>query len=74
MLEPGLPVPVLILKKVLFMAASTDQRAKQLYEFGPFRVDAERELLVRGSLALSQRNGHRWILAAQRIPWAPRRR
>jgi len=30
------------------MAAGTDQRAKQLYEFGPFRVDAEKELLLRG--------------------------
>jgi DNA-binding winged helix-turn-helix (wHTH) protein/tetratricopeptide (TPR) repeat protein len=30
------------------MAASTDHRAKQLYEFGPFRVDAEKELLLRG--------------------------
>jgi len=30
------------------MAAGTDQGTKQLYEFGPFRVDAERELLLRG--------------------------
>lgn len=30
------------------MAAGTDERAKQLYEFGPFRVDAEKELLLRG--------------------------
>src|SRR5215469_10571081 len=30
------------------MAAGTDQSAKQLYEFGPFRVDAEKEILLRG--------------------------
>jgi DNA-binding winged helix-turn-helix (wHTH) protein/tetratricopeptide (TPR) repeat protein len=30
------------------MAAGTDQSTKQLYEFGPFRVDAEKELLLRG--------------------------
>ncbi len=30
------------------MAAGADQRAKQLYEFGPFRVDPEKELLLRG--------------------------
>jgi DNA-binding winged helix-turn-helix (wHTH) protein len=29
------------------MAAGTDQNAKQLYEFGSFRVDAEKELLLR---------------------------
>lgn len=30
------------------MTAGSEQRAKQLYEFGPFRVDAEKELLLRG--------------------------
>jgi len=30
------------------MAADADKRVKQLYEFGPFRVDPEKELLVRG--------------------------
>lgn len=30
------------------MIAGADQRAKQLYEFGPFRVDPEKELLLRG--------------------------
>ena len=30
------------------MEAGTDQGTKQLYEFGPFRVDAEKELLHRG--------------------------
>ena len=30
------------------MAAGADQRAKPLYEFGPFRVDPEKELLLRG--------------------------
>ena len=29
------------------MAAGANQRAKQLYEFGPFRVDPEKELLLR---------------------------
>jgi DNA-binding winged helix-turn-helix (wHTH) protein len=29
------------------MAAGTNQTAKQLYEFGPFRVDPEKELLLR---------------------------
>jgi DNA-binding winged helix-turn-helix (wHTH) protein/tetratricopeptide (TPR) repeat protein len=29
------------------MAASADQKTKQLYEFGPFRLDAEKELLLR---------------------------
>jgi DNA-binding winged helix-turn-helix (wHTH) protein/TolA-binding protein len=29
------------------MATSSDQKTKQLYEFGPFRVDPERELLLR---------------------------
>jgi DNA-binding winged helix-turn-helix (wHTH) protein len=30
------------------MAAGTNQTAKQLYEFGPFRVDPDKELLLRG--------------------------
>jgi DNA-binding winged helix-turn-helix (wHTH) protein/tetratricopeptide (TPR) repeat protein len=30
------------------MAAGSDQRTKQVYTFGPFRVDAEKELLFRG--------------------------
>ncbi len=30
------------------MAAGPNQRIKQLYEFGPFRVDPEKELLFRG--------------------------
>lgn len=30
------------------MAAGADQRAKKLYGFGPFRVDPEKELLLRG--------------------------
>ena len=30
------------------MVAGTNQSTKQLYEFGPFRVDAEKELLLRG--------------------------
>jgi DNA-binding winged helix-turn-helix (wHTH) protein len=30
------------------MPAGADQTAKQLYEFGPFRVDPEKELLLRG--------------------------
>lgn len=30
------------------MPAGADQTAKQLYEFGPFRVDPEKELLIRG--------------------------
>ena len=38
--------------KVLSMAAGTDQSAKQLYEFGPFRVDAEKEILLRGDQAV----------------------
>lgn len=29
------------------MAPGADQREKQLYEFGPFRVDPEKELLLR---------------------------
>src|SRR5215469_16253210 len=31
------------------MAANTDQKTTQLYEFGPFRVDPEKELLLRGN-------------------------
>ena len=30
------------------MVAGGDLRAKPLYEFGPFRVDPEKELLLRG--------------------------
>ena len=30
------------------MPPGQDQKSKQLYEFGPFRVDAEKELLLRG--------------------------
>jgi len=30
------------------MATRADQKTKQLYEFGPFRVDPEKELLLRG--------------------------
>ena len=30
------------------MAAGADQEPKQLYEFGPFRVDPQKELLLRG--------------------------
>jgi DNA-binding response OmpR family regulator len=30
------------------MPAGADQKPKQLYEFGPFRVDPEKELLLRG--------------------------
>jgi DNA-binding winged helix-turn-helix (wHTH) protein/tetratricopeptide (TPR) repeat protein len=37
-----LPMPVFP------MAAGADQRIKQLYEFGPFRIDSEKELLFRG--------------------------
>ena len=36
-----------MLEQVLSMAAGTNQTAKQLYEFGPFRVDPEKELLLR---------------------------
>ena len=31
------------------MDTSTDQKVKQLYEFGLFRVDPEKELLLRGT-------------------------
>ena len=34
------------------MPAGTDQTAKQFYEFGPFRVDPEKELLLRGEEAV----------------------
>jgi eukaryotic-like serine/threonine-protein kinase len=30
------------------MSASANQKGKELYEFGPFRVDAEKEILLRG--------------------------
>jgi len=36
-----------MLDKVLSMTGGTNQKAKQLYEFGPFRVDPEKELLLR---------------------------
>ena len=31
------------------MATGTEQKVKRLYEFGPFRIDPEKELLLRGS-------------------------
>jgi len=34
------------------MAPSTDQKTRELYEFGPFRVDAEKELLLRDDEAV----------------------
>lgn len=34
------------------MAASTEQKRKQFYGFGPFRVDPEKELLLRGDEAV----------------------
>jgi len=34
------------------MATSADQKTKQLYEFGPFRVDPERQLLLRDDEAI----------------------
>jgi eukaryotic-like serine/threonine-protein kinase len=34
------------------MATSADQKPKQLYEFGPFRVDPEKELLLRDNEAI----------------------
>src|ERR1700751_3593379 len=34
------------------MAAGADQKIKQLYEFGPFRVDPEKELLLRDNEAI----------------------
>lgn len=34
------------------MATSLEQRAKRLYEFGPFRVDPDKELLLRGEDAV----------------------
>src|SRR5215469_3272336 len=36
-LEQGLPMPI-----------DTDRKAKPLYEFGPFRIDPGKELLLRG--------------------------
>jgi Tol biopolymer transport system component/DNA-binding winged helix-turn-helix (wHTH) protein len=36
-----------MLEQVLSMGAGTNQTAKQLYEFGPFQVDPEKELLLR---------------------------
>ena len=36
-----------MLEQVLSMAAGTNPTAKQLYEFGPFQVDPEKELLLR---------------------------
>src|SRR6202162_1389412 len=35
------------------MSASTSQRGKELYEFGPFRVDAEKEILLRAGEPVS---------------------
>ena len=35
------------------MAESADPKIKHLYEFGPFRVDPEKELLLRGDQAVS---------------------
>jgi eukaryotic-like serine/threonine-protein kinase len=34
------------------MTASADQKTRQLYEFGPFRVDTEKELLLRDDEAI----------------------
>jgi DNA-binding winged helix-turn-helix (wHTH) protein len=34
------------------MAASIDQKTRQLYEFGPFRVDPEKEVLLRSDEAI----------------------
>jgi DNA-binding winged helix-turn-helix (wHTH) protein/tetratricopeptide (TPR) repeat protein len=34
------------------MTASADQKTRQLYEFGPFRVDPEKELLLRDNEAI----------------------
>src|ERR1700733_4373053 len=34
------------------MAESTDRKSNQFYEFGPFRVDPEKELLLRGDEAV----------------------
>jgi eukaryotic-like serine/threonine-protein kinase len=34
---------------VLFVDTGTDQNVKQLYAFGPFRVDPQKELLLRGT-------------------------
>jgi eukaryotic-like serine/threonine-protein kinase len=38
---------VLELEQVLPMAVSADQKTRQLYAFGPFRVDPQKELLLR---------------------------
>jgi len=35
------------------MSVSEDQRLKELYEFGPFRVDPEKEVLLRGGQPIS---------------------
>ena len=35
------------------MASDEDQKTKHIYEFGPFRVDPERELLLRGEETVS---------------------
>jgi DNA-binding winged helix-turn-helix (wHTH) protein len=45
-------VPRLIAEQGIPMAASEDQKAKQLYEFGPFRLDPEKELLLRDNEAI----------------------
>ena len=56
--DPGLPRSVLNFASVgaslselwgAFMSAGADQEPKQLYEFGPFRVDPQKELLLRGN-------------------------
>ena len=31
------------------LSCGADQKIKQLYEFGPFQVDPEKELLLRGN-------------------------
>ena len=41
-----------VVKKRGFMASGADQTPKQLYEFGPFRVDPQKELLLRGDEAV----------------------
>jgi DNA-binding winged helix-turn-helix (wHTH) protein/tetratricopeptide (TPR) repeat protein len=40
------------LGQVTLMAASTDQKSRQLYGFGPFRVDPEKEVLLRNDEAV----------------------
>ena len=39
------------------MSASASQKRKELYEFGPFRVDPEKEILLRAGepIPLNQR-------------------